>query len=53
MHFEWDGDAEEGEWAETYSIRSYRPEALAWSYIKKMIVDKVTAMELQVPKLVD
>jgi hypothetical protein len=48
-HFGWDGDAEEGDWAETYSLRAYTEGQLRWDYIKELIVDQLRRSTDRIP----
>lgn len=48
-HFNWDGDAEAGNWASSYSLASYSRDCLQWDFIKKRIVDRVRNFENRVP----
>lgn len=49
-YFSWDGDAEQGDWATTYSLSDYSESALRWDYIKKIIMDRIAELERQVPE---
>lgn len=50
-HFNWDGDAEAGNWATSYSLSTYSKDCLQWDFIKKLIVDNIKNLENRVPPL--
>jgi hypothetical protein len=48
-YFEWDGDAEDEDWAETYSLRGYSSTALSWEYVLSCIVSRIEEIENKIP----
>ncbi|MCF7865185.1 MAG: hypothetical protein K9M11_01630 [Candidatus Pacebacteria bacterium] len=48
-HFVWDGDAEQCDWAKSYSLSSYTEAALSWPHILDIITGRIRELEDQVP----
>lgn len=50
-YFGWDGDAENDNWSNSFSLGRYSEELISWDFIKSRIIDKLKDLEKQIPKL--
>jgi len=48
-HFQWDGDAEQNNWATTFSLGSYSKNLLTWKFISTLITRHIQDIQKQVP----
>lgn len=49
-YFEWDGDGEDDQYCDNFSLRSYSERALSWEYIAGLLKNRLIEIESSVEK---